>query len=101
MNIYKVVWSEGSQDYNRFLSFLVVCETEEQARNTHPNAKPAIGSRTNSEYDFSSTTLGGGWPESCTNWIPYKHRAWLEVLLVGAPAEGIGPGVLHTSFLQG
>jgi len=82
MKLYLVSQSEND-NYDTFSSFVVCCETEEEARNTHP-----------------------GWGED-----PWKddfsHSTWCklpsaaEVEYIGEAAEDLEKGIVCASFHAG
>ncbi len=80
MNIYHVICNDDL-GYDSYSSFVVVAETEVEARYTHPSGK---------------------WPDYQNySWIPMNDINELTVVLLGAAAPGVGAGVVVASFHAG
>lgn len=83
MNIYLVYRTDRSRvDYDEFDSFVVVAESEEQARHTHPNGEKIVDGK------------------SLNNWAWVDPRD-VSVELLGKASEGVKPGIVCASFNAG
>ncbi len=81
MNIYKVK-QDWYYDYDTYDSFVVVAETEQAAREVHPN---------NKEWWKQE-------PHKYGYWIAYNDIHRLTVTLIGKASDGIEAGVVVASF---
>lgn len=86
--IWLVEWKEWS-GYDVYMSFVVCCETEEEARNTHP-------SQSGSSYDLYKEEWGK-WGE----WVKKEDVGQLCVTKLGVAFTETPSGVLTNSMRHG
>lgn len=78
-------WPLEGRRYDSFSEFVICCQTETDARNTHPSVDPCTG-----KWDHDS-------------WIE-QDRVYTEAVTVtflGFADEKIQPGIISTSFHAG
>jgi hypothetical protein len=81
LSLYLVEWPQGG-DWGQHDSFVVRCESEQQARDTHPGM--AIGQEWN--------------PQLAGTWIRYEDRNQLRITLLGAAVPDAQPGIVLGNY---
>ncbi len=89
MNIYHVSGYEKYLGYDSYDSFVIVCKTEEIARNTHPS---------NGEYKWWNNEM---YDRQCNSWVKEEDVPNLTVTHVGVANENTEDGLVCSSFNAG
>lgn len=91
------------EKWDIFDSFIVCCETEDQARKTHPNGTSS-SEYSNVEQCWIPTKgmkIGTDEKHSNFGWLKGKDIHHLEVELIGTALRSIEPGIILASYNAG
>ena len=80
----------GYLRYDTYSDFVVVCETEEQARNIHPQGVRAWDELTETEEDLK-------YGRYLNSWVRRSDIPFLTVVEVGTAVSGIASGTIICS----
>ena len=93
LNIYLVSQTK-CKGYDVYDSFVIVAESEDDARDTHPETCSKIDwvAKTHGDDKNNGWNIGGEWPD---------NREDVHVRLIGVAGPFVGPGILCASFNAG
>jgi hypothetical protein len=97
MNIYKVE-QYINNDYDTYDSFVVIAETEQEARETPPS--PFTTHHHDGEW-YGSFDGGGEYWRDGQDWVEFDQIDKLIVTMIGIAAEDQHKGVVVASFNAG
>ena len=88
-----VISQEVNDDYDTFSDAVVAAESEDEARNTHPQGY--VWRDDEWQFQFAS----GDWAKAGMN--TWAHRDLVKVELIGEAIESVKVGVICASFHAG
>lgn len=97
MNIYKVE-QDWNCDYETYSDFVCIAESEQAARETHPNE--SVTHIKDGEW-YGTSTTGKEYPQYNWDWILADDIGRLKVTLIGVANEAQHKGVICASFHAG
>lgn len=101
LNIY-LVEQDINNDYDTYDSFIVIAESEQQAREIHPSAH-ATHHKNGEWYGTyaGGNNIGGEYVLSTHDWIDFSAIHLLKVTHIGVANKDSTPGVVLASFNAG